>query len=69
MKGKNERPSWGYLGLLTSVGGGMVANLLVGLLIGRFLDNWLDTHPWLTFLFLLLGAGAGFRAIYKLVSK
>lgn len=69
LKRKNDKPFWNSLALLTSVGVAMISNLLVGLLIGQFLDNHFHTHPWMTLLFLFLGAGAGMRAIYKLVNK
>lgn len=36
----------------------LLAGLLVGTLLGYFLDRWLETSPW----FLLAGIGVGFAA-------
>ncbi|VAW07462.1 hypothetical protein MNBD_ALPHA01-1016 [hydrothermal vent metagenome] len=37
----------------------MVSGLIVGLLIGYFLDKALGTKPWLLIIFVFLGLGAG----------
>ena len=44
-----------------AIGIEFVGAVLVGALIGFFLDRWLGTSPWLMILFLLLGFGAGLR--------
>ncbi len=49
---------------LSSVGLSMVLAIFIGLAIGVFLDNRLNTHPWLTMIFLGLGIVAGFRNIF-----
>jgi ATP synthase protein I len=46
----------------------IVACLLIGVFLGRFLDNLLDTSPWLLLLFSLLGAGAAIKAVFDLGS-
>lgn len=43
-----------------------VGAIIVGALIGRGLDVWLGTTPWLLILFLGLGLAAGFRNVYRL---
>ncbi|MBF0462798.1 MAG: AtpZ/AtpI family protein [Magnetococcales bacterium] len=43
----------------------MVVTTLVGVGMGYYLDKWLGTQPWLTLLFFLFGAVAGFRAVYR----
>jgi ATP synthase protein I len=43
------------------------ACLLVGFLIGDYLDDWLDTAPVLTLVFILLGAAAGFIQVFRLL--
>lgn len=47
-----------------SIGLHMVSGTAVGGLIGYFLDKWLDTRPWLTLVFLVVGIIAGFRNVY-----
>ena len=47
----------------------MVAATLIGLAMGHYLDKWLDTAPWLTLAFLLLGIVSGFRNIFILTSR
>jgi ATP synthase protein I len=47
----------------------MAAGLAVGGAIGWFLDDWLDTKPWLLVLFLFLGLGAGVRNVMRTISR
>lgn len=42
----------------------MVLATVIGLAIGYFLDKWLDTSPYLTLIFLIIGIIAGFRNLY-----
>lgn len=43
----------------------MVSHTLVGGAIGYFLDQWLETKPWLFLTFLVLGIVAGFRSMIQ----
>ncbi|NLV86096.1 MAG: AtpZ/AtpI family protein [Clostridiales bacterium] len=47
----------------------MAACVLIGVFLGRFLDNLLGTSPWLLLLFSLLGAGAAFKTLLDLGQK
>lgn len=47
----------------------MVASTFIGLAMGYYLDRWLDTSPWFTLIFLLLGIISGFRNIYILTDR
>jgi ATP synthase protein I len=42
-----------------------IAALLVSLVIGYFLDQWLGTSPWMMIAMIPLGAFAGCRIIYR----
>ncbi len=53
------------VGVLSTVGIAMVAATVIGLYIGRWLDSYFGTSPWLTAVFLLLGIAAGFRNLYQ----
>lgn len=57
------------LGFLSSLGISMVAATIIGLAMGYYLDKWLETSPWFTLIFLLLGIIAGFRNLYILTQR
>ncbi|MHB8881983.1 MAG: AtpZ/AtpI family protein [Thermodesulfovibrionales bacterium] len=52
-----------------SVGLGLVISTFVGLGIGYWLDRWLNTSPWLTIIFLILGIISGFRDLLKMARR
>lgn len=54
---------------LSTVGMELGFSVLAGLFIGQYLDGLLGTEPWLLLLFLLLGAAAGFRRLYRLLKE
>ncbi|MFV1956509.1 MAG: AtpZ/AtpI family protein [bacterium] len=51
----------------SSLGLEMGAAVVIGLLIGIFLDRKFGTDPWLTLLFTILGFVAAARALIKVV--
>jgi len=55
--------------LLSQVGISIVVCVLIGVFLGRFLDQFFGTSPWLLLIFSLLGAGAAFRYIYDLFKR
>ena len=57
------------LSIITQLGFTVAACVLVGVFLGRFLDNLLGTSPWLLLLFSLLGVGAAFKSIFDLIPK
>ncbi len=50
------------------IGTELVAALIVGVGIGYFLDNWLDTKPWFLVVFFFLGSAAGVLNVYRAAS-
>ena len=52
-----------------TVGLDLVVYTFVGVAMGYFLDKWLHTSPWLLIVFTVLGIVAGFRQLFKLISK
>ena len=52
---------------LSTVGLEMGFSVLIGLFVGQYLDEQFGTEPWLLLLFLLFGAAAGFRSLYRLL--
>ncbi len=57
-----------YLSLST-IGLHLVSGIVVGVLIGYYLDKFFNTSPLLTIIFFFFGIGAGFRNMYKDVQK
>ena len=55
----------GLLSTAGTMGLHLVSGTFVGFAMGWFLDKWLDTSPWLTMGFLLLGIVAGFMNVYR----
>ncbi|HHU23386.1 MAG TPA: AtpZ/AtpI family protein [Clostridiales bacterium] len=57
------------LSFFSQIGITMAACVLIGVFLGRFLDNLLSTSPWLLLFFSLLGAGAAIKAMFDLGQK
>lgn len=56
------------LGFAMRIGVELVSALIVGVVIGYFLDQWLGTTPWLMLLFFVLGSAAGIINVYRTVT-
>ncbi|MDQ7055726.1 MAG: AtpZ/AtpI family protein [Persephonella sp.] len=65
----SKKSSWVQYLSIGSIGLHLVSGVVVGVLIGYFLDKYFNTSPWLTIIFFFLGIGAGFRNMYKDVKK
>ncbi|MBN1957024.1 MAG: AtpZ/AtpI family protein [Desulfuromonadales bacterium] len=57
------------LGFLSSIGISLVASILIGLAMGYYLDQWLDTRPMFTLIMLGIGIISGFRNVYILTTR
>lgn len=57
------------LGFAFRVASELVGGLIFGVLVGLFLDNWLDTGPVFLLLFLVLGMSAGVWNVYRLSNR
>lgn len=66
---EDKRQLYKSLGFLSSVGISLVASILIGLMMGIYLDKWLDTQPLFTFIMLLIGVISGFRNVYILTTR
>jgi ATP synthase protein I len=44
-------------------------SIFAGFAMGYFLDKWLNTFPWLTVIFLILGIVAAFRELFRLARR
>ena len=66
---KKHREMFKGLSLLTQIGFSIVACVLLGVLLGKFLDSVLGTSPWLLLVFSFLGVAAAFRSLFDLIKK
>ena len=57
------------LSFFSLIGTTIMACVVIGIFLGRFLDGLFGTSPWLLLIFSFLGAAAAFKAVYELVSK
>ncbi len=53
----------------SSLGLEMGFSVVIGLAAGFYLDKYLNTYPYLTFVFMLFGMIAAFRAVYRAYKK
>jgi len=66
---EDKRELYKSLGFMSSLGISVVASTSIGLAMGYYLDQWLDTKPWLTLIFLGLGIISGYRNIFILTER
>ena len=64
------KPSRGFkevstYGIATRLVAELIAGILVGVLFGWYLDQWLDTKPWLMILLIMIGAAAGIMNVMR----
>ena len=57
------------LGHLSTVGVAMALSIILGILIGYYLDDKFDTEPWFFIIFLTLGIIAAFKNLYTMYKK
>ena len=55
------------LSFFSLIGTTIMACVFIGVFLGRFLDNFFGTSPWLLLVFSLLGVVAAFKAVYDLM--
>ena len=55
--------------MFSSMGMELGLSVVVGFLIGSWLDGWLGTDPWLLLVFGAAGIIAGYRSIFRLLKK
>ena len=76
-KKSSKRDYIRFLGMASLVGINLVASTFIGFAIGYYiLDGYifpkllsLNTKPWFTIIFLLVGIAAGFRHLFRIAAK
>jgi F0F1-type ATP synthase assembly protein I len=53
------------IALITQIGISMIVPIILGIFIGRFLDNLIDTNNIFLFVFIIIGVGAAFLNLFK----
>ncbi len=71
MADKNDEKSQliRQIGLLTVIPILLAVGPLVGMFIGKFLDRWLNTEPYLMIVFIVMGFVASGKEVYRLVKS
>ncbi|HOB10002.1 MAG: AtpZ/AtpI family protein [Limnochordia bacterium] len=64
-----HREAFRALAYFSQIGVTMVGTVLVGVLLGKYLDTLFNTKPWLTLVFSFLGAGAAIKALFSISSE
>lgn len=54
---------------VSQIGISIAVCIAMGVLIGRFLDDFFGSSPWLLLVFSLLGIGAAFKTILELAKR
>lgn len=49
----------------SQIGITVAASVFTGVMLGKILDNFLGTTPWLLLIFSLMGAGAAIKSIFE----
>ena len=55
--------------MYSSMGLELGLSVVVGFLIGSWIDEWLATDPWFLLTFGIAGIIAGYRSIFRLVKR
>ena len=62
-----SRENLQLIGQLSTVGLSFVFAIVLGFAGGYFLDGWVGTRPWLTFLGFFVGLAAGILNVYRVL--
>ena len=63
---KHSKSSIARVGSVGKIASGLVLPILLGFFLGNYLDERLGSAPWVTLLLLMLGVAAGFAWLYRL---
>lgn len=66
---ENDRRNLRNMSTASAVGIVIVVSVVIGFLLGRWLDRIFGTDPWLLLVFTILGVAAGFIEMYRMVKS
>lgn len=67
--GENKKEIFRVMTRFSTVGIEMGLSVVIGLLMGIYLDRYLKTEPWMTIIFLLFGIAAAFRVMVRVARE
>lgn len=67
--GENKKEIFRVMTRFSTVGIEMGLSVVIGLLMGIYLDRYLKTEPWMTIIFLLFGVAAAFRVMVRVARE
>ncbi len=67
--GEDKKEIFRLLHKFSAVGIEMGLSVVIGLLMGFYLDRYFKTQPWLTILFIIFGIAAAFKAVLRAVKE
>lgn len=65
-KKTSSSSAWGGLAQVSQMGVTMAVSVLLGVVIGKYLDDFFHTSPWLLIFFSLLGMGAALKYVFDM---
>ncbi len=76
----NYEAGWGFvqeetrkyiklLAMVSTMGISMALAIVIGIIVGYYLDKWFQTSPLFFLIFMVLGIIAGFRNIYVIMKR
>ncbi len=68
-KNKNKAEIYKQIALLTTIPFVLAVGPIAGWFIGKLLDKWLHTAPYLMYLFIVLGFLGGGREVYNIIKR
>ena len=66
MRSNKSSPKWI---IYSSMGLEVGLSVVVGFLIGTWVDDWLETAPWFLIIFGIAGIVAGYRSMFRMVKR
>ena len=66
---KQKKEFWRATSFFSQISVTIIACVLIGVFLGKFLDGVLNTSPFLLLVFSLLGAGAAIKSIFDMPQK
>lgn len=66
---KDTKKLFKTLGHLSTVGLAMALSIVIGALVGHYLDGKFGTEPWLFLVFFGFGIAAAFRNLYVMYKR
>ncbi len=66
---KEDKVFYKKLYSVSTAGIYMVVATMIGFFMGRQLDKWFDTYPWMTLIFLFFGIAAGFKNLIEIAIR